>query len=265
MILGINWYREFPLGLYDYEYFEFQRSAGGFADWPAELYTSIKVQDNQKLINAIEGLILIHKQARIFMKHSDNYFYLMVGWYHLYDYDFLLVLEIEKILKELNAEKISIFDFKNCALIKLGDHDFYTRHYYPKIEGLSSVHSGLGKHNAHINALRLDCHLSNDKVKGFLSDIKTIANECNIFSIYYSKFEMPDISNLYVFMTNGRQGVGLRDMIISDGRLLEEKLKVSMNTFDVKNKQYGDIWKSPTNEIIIIDVQDKDYHQLLNE
>lgn len=265
MILGINWYREFPVGLYNYKYFEFRRSPGGFADWPSELFTSILVGDNQELISAIEQLIQSHSQARIFIKQNENYFYLKVGWYHLYDYDFLLVLEIEKILRELNALKIVDFDFKNCVLIKLGNHELYNRHYYPKIEGLTSVHSEMGKHNALTNALRIDCHLSNSKVEGFLSEVKLIANECKVYTIYYSKFEMPDITNLYVFLTNGRQGLGLKEMIVTDGKLLEEKLKAIFNIFDVENNQYGDSWKSPTREISIIDVQNKDYHRLLND
>ena len=264
MILGVNWYREFPIGLYSYKYFEFQRSVGGFADWPAELYTSVKVEDSHRLINSIEILVQNHKQARIFMKQSDNYFYFMVGWYNLYDYDFLIVLEIEKILNELNANKISKFEFKNVVLLKLGDHDFYNNQYYPRVEGLTNVHSEMGKHNSLVNALRFDCQLNNNKVRGFLTEIKSIANQCQIFTIYYSQIEMHDTTCLYVFMTNGRQGVALNDMVISDGKLLEKKLLNLMNTFDLNSSQNKEEWKSPSKEIIVIDVQDKDYHQLVN-
>jgi hypothetical protein len=261
MILGVNWYREFPKGLYKYKFFDFKNSPGGFADWPAELYTSVKIPKPEEFIHILTSTVNTYKQARLFFKQSDNHIFVKIGWYHLFDFDFEITKKIDGELNRLGARR-SVTNYSEVELQKLGDHNFHINHYHPKNKGLSLVHSAPGKKNSCIVSLRLDCHLDTDKISGFISDLKNVANKAGIYSIYYMEKQKGKTTYLYVFLTNGRQGLNLSDMVVSDGKLLENELTHLYTKYEVQSGIGGDYRNGPSGDKKIVEIQDIEFHQI---
>ena len=262
MILGINWYREFPKGIYEYVYFKFRRSPGGFADFPPELYTSIKVNRPENLKTEIITLLEKHDQASIFLKQNGDNLYIEISWYHLFDYDFLFALEIEKLLIKENAEYIEI-SYKDSEFQKLGNHKLHESQYYPKSEFLKIVHSGPKYKNACLNIISITCNLKSKKVFDFIQEVEKLANNCGIFSFYYSEKKIKFKSNLILYLTNGRQGLKLEGMKIIDVRKFEEIFEKIAIKYSVKEGIIGDWENHPSGITEIICIEDKEYHPLI--
>jgi len=266
MILGINWFREFPIELYDYKFFNFRRSPGGHADYPAELETLIQTSTCEQLVEQIQELVNCYKQARIFLKIRNNNLKIMIGWYSLFDFDFSFANEVERLLTKNNVNFSNEEGFTNEELLKLGNHNLYNEFKYPKIENSSIVYSSPGKNNAITSSLRIDCNVVKEEYNELIYKLNKIGDECNFNSIYISQKQSKsrDRENLSIFLTNGRQGRNLNEMIVSDGVKTEQMI----NNLDSENLiQFGQIgdWKfSPSKIKTIVRVEDKEYHNLLN-
>lgn len=263
MILGINWYREFPNGLYSYKFFEFRRSPGGFADHPAELIAKIKSEFSNYLYTEIENFISQYPQARLFVRRKESKLEISIGWYSLFDFDFCLANEIDKIINKCDAVKIINENFSGCEILRLGNHNLYQGFYYPKIENAGIVYSDLAKHNAINSAYRITCNILNTELEETINKFKQISKICNFNTFFYTKAELVNRINLYLFLTNGRQGLGLNQMEISDGNRLEVEINTLLSKEKIKLGQSGDYNYSPKGKVYIVKIENKDFFNLM--
>lgn len=264
MILGINWYREFPEGLYEYDFFKFKRSPGGMADYPPELIASVIVSDSEKLKQELLKLLEKHNQASIFFKQNDNNALIEISWYHLYDYDFLFALEVEKILNQEDA-KCSEANYKDSELQKLGNYGFHQNQYYPKSKYLKIYHSGPKYRNACLNFISITCNMTTDKVKLFIHNLSELANDCGIFSFYYSEKTINEKSNLVLYLTNGRQGLRLQKMKLIDVKRFEKEFEKLADIYDVKEGIIGNYENHPSGIKEIVCIEDKEFHPIFSK
>lgn len=261
MVLGINWYREFPKGLYKFEFFKFKRSPGGMADYPPELVTSVSVTDSDKLKSKLLELLEKHNQASIFFKQNSNNALIEISWYHLYDYDFLFALEVEKLLNQENAKQVEL-NFKDSELQKLGNYDFHQNQYYPKSKFLKIVHSGPKYKNACLNLISITCNMNTNKVESFIQEVKVLANECGIFSFYYSEKSIESKSNLVLYLTNGRQGIELKKMNVVDVKHFETEFEKLAEVYEMDEGIIGTWENHPSGIKRIVCIEDKEYHPI---
>lgn len=264
MILGINWYREFPEGLYTFEFFKFKRSPGGMADHPPELVTSVSVADSNKLKSELLNLLEKHNQTSIFFKQNGNNALIEISWYHLYDYDFLFALEVEKLLRQENAKQVEV-SYKESELQKLGNFDFHQKHYYPKSNYLKIVHAGPKYRNACLNFISATCNMSSNKVESFIKEVKLLANECGIFSFYYSEKSIESKSNLVLYLTNGRQGIDLIKMTVVDIKRFEMGFERLAELYKVEEGIIGNWENHPSGIKEIVCIDDKEYHPIFSK
>ena len=261
MILGVNWYRDFPDGLYDYEFFKFKRSPGGFADYPPELVTSVEATDNNILKQKLNSLLNKFDKASVFYKQNGNHSLIEISWYHLYDYDFLFALEVEKMLTEIKA-KYSEVSYKESKLEKLGNYEFQQNHYYPKSDFINVVHSAPGLNNSCLKLIRIDGHIKSSDLKNFATELARLATLSNTLCCYYSESKKGEFSNFYVFLTNGRQGVNLNEMLVSDGKQIEKDVDQLTKKYNVKTGFVGDHTNWPTGKKVVLNITDKEFQRL---
>ena len=240
MNLGVYWYFGFPEGLYNFEYFTFQKGNGGHADNPAELITNIIVQKPDDLIDKLKLLIDQHKEGFLFIYRDNNRLQIVTGGYQLFDYDFLLAKEVELLLKNDNAELTTNSKFETNQLVKLSgankkDQSLPTKKY------LQVVGSNLRKANAETMSLRLDCCLAIKNKGSFINKLSEIAKSVNINVFYYYDCDFSDKTNLMLFFTNGRQGLDLQPKQEINILSFEQKIEQLFTEYQVTvGHQRGD-------------------------
>ncbi|MFD2033589.1 hypothetical protein ACFSKL_02245 [Belliella marina] len=233
MILGTYWYFDFPTDLYKFDYFEFRKGHGGHSDAPAELITNIKTECPGKLISDLKLLISTYNEGFLFIYQDGYKLRIGTGGYQLFDYDFLLVCEVEKILKKGKIKLNSDQKLENPILLKLRNDNPTNKAIYPKKNFLQLVGSGLKKYNAENSKFRLDCNLKlKDKIN-FLGDLKAISEEENIHVLFYYDKDFDDETNLMIFFTNGRQGLNLAHKQFVNTINFEDRIEEAMTKNNV--------------------------------
>ncbi|WP_027385778.1 hypothetical protein [Chryseobacterium gregarium] len=205
MILGVYWYYKFPEGLYHFDFFRFLKGFGGHADNPAQLQASVSVSDTESFLLKITTLKSEYKRAYLTVKKNGNCLFIETRDYTLFDYHFQLVSEVEKLLKDENAQliedKISFDMGTNYSF----DADYEGIYDKKKHDFIQLVGSDFKKCNAENVSMRIDGHLPSGLKREFLHDLTQICLQENISVFYYFDFEADDFVNLMLFFTNGRQ------------------------------------------------------------
>lgn len=234
MILGTYWYFGFPTGLYNYEYFQFKKGYGGHADNPAQLVTCIETDDPDKLIADLKSLIERYNEGFIFIYQDGNRLKFGTGAHQLYDYDFLLIAEIEKLLKSQCIKLCANDTLNKPTLTRLSNEHAMEIMLYPAKIFLQLVGSDLKKHNAENSKLRLDCNLSSGNKSAYIADLKKAAIEENIQVFFYYNNDFLFTTNLMLFFSNGRQGLNLTKKQVINTRSFEDKVEAIMKRYNVK-------------------------------
>lgn len=225
MILGTYWYFAFPTDLYKFDYFEFKQGYGGHADNPAELITNIETENPDKIITLLKSLVEKHKQGFIFVYQDGEKLKIGTGGYQLFDYDFLLILEIEKILKQEKIKLVNNQKLDNPTFIRIQNDNSLAKIVYPKKTFLQIVGSELKKQNAENSKLRLDCNINPINKYSFIADLKRISIEERIDVFYYYEKDFENKTNLMLFFTNGRQGMNFSEKKIINTINFENKVE----------------------------------------
>lgn len=227
MILGTYWFFKFPTGLYEFDYFEFLEGRGGFAGSPAELITSIITENSEKIILDLKSLIETYDEGSLFIRQEKNKLNISTGGWQLFDYDFLFITEVEKILRKENV-RLAKETKLDSPILKLQNNNFTNKNIQPKKNFLQIVGSELKKNNAENSKFRLDCNLSKINKSHFIADLKTISKEENIRVFFYQEKDCGDKTNLMLFFTNGRQGLNLEKKQIVNSVNFENKVEELM-------------------------------------
>lgn len=234
MILGTYWYFHFPAGLYEFDYFEFKNGQGGHADNPAELITNIKADNPEKIISDLKSLISKYNEGFLFIYQDGQKLTIGTGGHQLFDYDFLLISEVEKILKKEKTILNLNQKLENPLFIKICSDNSTTKFIYPKKAFLQLVGSNLKKHNAETASFRLDCNLEKVNRSLFINDLKKLAKEENINVLFYYDKDFDTKTNLMIFLTNGRQGLNMTSKQFVNTSSLETYIEELLIKYNVE-------------------------------
>ncbi|MCB9043055.1 MAG: hypothetical protein R2798_12430 [Chitinophagales bacterium] len=185
MILGTYWHFNFPNDLYKFDYFEFRKGYGGHADNPAELVATFESENQSEIIDDLKILIDNYSDGFLFVYTENNKIKIGTGGHQLFDYDFLIINEIENLLKRHKVILIKNDIFNNPTITRICKEATKNKLIYPKKGFLQVVGSELKKHNAENSKLRLDCNLEIKYKDKFIYEIKEVVNEENIDVFFF--------------------------------------------------------------------------------
>lgn len=238
MILGTYWYFDFPTDLYKFDYFEFRKGYGGHADNPAELVATFETENQSEIIDDLRSLIDNYSDGFVFVYTENNKIKIGTGGHQLFDYDFLIIKEIEILLKRHKVLLIKNDIFNNPSITRIYNETTRNKLIFPKKGFLQVVGSELKKYNAENSKLRLDCNLDIKHKDKFIYEIKEVVSEENIDIFFYYDKDFQEKTNLMLFFTNGRQGLNMIDKKHTDTLSFENKIeKVIMR----QNVNFGHI------------------------
>ncbi|MDO7844741.1 hypothetical protein Q5H92_00110 [Hymenobacter sp. M29] len=207
MLLGVYWYRYFPEGLYQFDFFTFRAGLGGHADGPAELTATVQAPDPAALLAEVRAVAARHPEVRLFGEVHGQFLRLTVGGYSLSDYAFFVAGELEKALRRQHAALATEPLPAGAQFIRLTTP---AEDATQPLSGglLQAVSSAPGRYGAETLSLRLDCHLLLAHKSAFITDLNQLCQAANLDVLYYLDYEIPPHVNLMLFFSNGRQGVG---------------------------------------------------------
>ena len=257
MILGVYWAFKFPEKVYSFDFFKYRGTKGGHAHSPSELFMNCKAKYPDILLDKLNRLIQDNPYGLLFIYKKEDGLSIKTGSYMLFDYDFLLVKRIEELLKKEEIYDINETDTRGGELIRIiGDKRYLENEFFPKKGFFQTVGSEITNYNSELSAIRFDCNILNSELHDFLTDLKSILIEEN-FSLAFYKNKIADKrNNLMMFLANGRQGLGLNPLIVTNACSLENKIenlkgKYSLEFGFIKG-YYPD---SRRKEIMIIDAE----------
>lgn len=226
MILGTYWYFDFPTDLYKFDYFEFRKGYGGHADNPTELIATFETENQSEIIEDLKKIIDNYSDGFLFIYAENHKLKIGTGGYQLFDYDFLLIEEVEKLLKrhKVLLTKNDVFD--NPSITRIYKETPQNKLIYPKKGFLQVVGSELKKHNAENSKLRLDCNLDLINKNKFIEQLRNCANEEKLDVFFYFDNDFNGKTNLMLFFTNGRQGLNLTTKKYTDTLSFENKIEI---------------------------------------
>jgi hypothetical protein len=225
MILGTYWYFDFPTDLYQFDYFQFRKGYGGHADNPAELVATFETEYQEQIIDDLKKLIDRYSDGFLFVYLEKNKLKIGTGGHQLFDYDFLIINEVEKLLKKHKVVLTTNEVFNNPTITRIYNETISNKIVYPKKGFLQVVGSELKKHNAENSKLRLDCNLDLINKEKFIDELKGVTNEENIDVFFYYDKDFNDKTNLMLFFTNGRQGLNFANKKFTDTLKFENKVE----------------------------------------
>lgn len=230
MTIGTYWYSEFPSEFYNLEYFQFKGGGFGYAEIEAELFTTIEVNHPDRIISRLKDLIKIFNEGSLYIYEGENQIIIGIKSYTLFDYDFLFIAEIEKVLKEESIKKANIENdnYKYHNFFYLFDETYQKNKFQWKSRFLQLERTNLKNHNGFNIKIRLNCHLQSDKKVCYINDLKTICKQHRIEALYYFEKSINDTSNLMIFFGNGRQGLNLQPTNDINTDLLHDDITVIM-------------------------------------
>jgi hypothetical protein len=238
MILGTYWYFDYPTDLYKFDFFEFRKGYGGHADNPAELIATFETENQLEIIEDLNKLIENHTDGFLFVYTELNKLKIGTGGHQLFDYDFLIIEEVEKILKKHKVHLTKDDIFNNPTITRIYKEKSQNKLIYPKKGFLQIVGSELKEKNAENCSLRLDCNLDLTNKDKFIRQLKDCAIEEKIDVFFYFDKDFNDKTNLMLFFTNGRQGLNLTNKKYTDTLSFENKIE---NIAKTNNVNFGHI------------------------
>jgi hypothetical protein len=226
MILGVYWAFKFPEKIYYFDFFKYRGTSGGHAHSPSELYMDCKLKNPDLLIGKLKKVIEDYPFGRLFIYQRGDCLKIKTGSYFLFDYDFLLIRKVEELLKSEQITNVNETDTKGAELIKIiGDKRFHENNSFSKKDFFQMVGSEITNYNSELYSIRFDCNILNSELHDFIIDLKNILKEENITLAFYKDKIADNRTNLMMFFTNGRQGLNLSPLIVTDACSLENKIE----------------------------------------
>ena len=252
MILGTYWYFGFPTGLYNFDLFEFSQGCGGHADNYAELSVAFESVHAEKIIAELKQLTENYPNAYLFIFRDLNKMRIGTGSYQLFDYDFLFMLKVEKVLKDYQVKSAKDLQFDQPKQFSFYNETVQKSIVFPKKRLVQIVGSELRKYNAENAKVRFDGNLLRSKKENFIRALKDCVKRLDISIFYYYESEVDEITNLILFFTLGRQGLNLTPIQFVNVSVLENKIETAMNAFEVRQGHIEGFNSYPQGEPIIV-------------
>ena len=259
MILGTFWYFNFPTEIYNLEYFTFKNGYSGYSESESELIANFEANNPEHIILRLKTLIEIYKEGSLYIYEGKKQIIIGTKSYTLFDYDFLLISEIEKILKEENVKIANNKVIENAKYYYIYNEEYQKSRYHWKGRFLQLEREELVNNNGECLKIRLNCHLDIKNKNSFISDLIIVCKENNIGALYYFETNLESDSNLIIFFANGRQGLRLEPKIEINADLFEEKIEFIMKKYLVKNGHSEGLNFYPNSEPKIELMVDQDF------
>ena len=211
MILGVYWSYAFPEKVYKYKYFKFSEARGGFDDRPARLEAIISTLNAEEIISLIRELHLKYEECPIYIYRERNKLKIWTTNYEMYDYDFLLFKEIDKILEKksfVHSTKNFFNDLDRENIIVLRKETVMLDTY--QTGNIKIFHSSRDKHESVLKSINIQCYLKSVVKQDFVNELKQITLSENFTFMYHFEYIKGDLTNLHVVISNGRQGLELK-------------------------------------------------------
>ncbi|AYB35121.1 hypothetical protein [Chryseolinea soli] len=258
MILGVYWYFGFPEGLYSFDHFEFKKGYGGHADNPAMLMANVTTNEPDKVIQHLRSFMDQHPEGELFVYKDNHKLRIGTGGHNLYDYDFLLIKEVENFLKNEKVTFHKDLEIEDAQFIRLsvGNNKAII---YPKRGFLQVVGSPLRKCNAETSALRMDCHLSIQHKANFIADLAALSQSMNLNVFFYREHNFLDRTNLMLFFTNGRQGLNFQEKQYVDITRFENGVEELLHRHNALLGHEGGYARYPQDGPIVERIVDREY------
>lgn len=247
MVLGTYWYFDFPTDLYAFDFFEFHKGHGGHANNPAQLIATFEAEHPEKIIKQLRKLIEDNVDGYLFVYQEQHKLRIGTGGYQLFDYDFLLIKEVEKLIKESRAYPAANEKLDKPTLIRLYHEEVRKSVIFPQKKFLQVGGSKLKTHNGESFKLRLDCHVRTASKASFILSLRRISEEEGIEVFFFYDHELERQTNLMLFFTNGRQGLNLERKKYIDAISFENKLEQAITIHNAKLGHVGGLESYPQN------------------
>ena len=199
------------------------------------------------MIADLKSLIETYNEGFLFIYQDGHKLKFGTGAHQLYDYDFLLIAEIEKLLKSQRIKLCANDTLNNPTLISLSNEHATETTQYPTKGFLQIVGSDLKKHNAENSKFRLDCNLSPKNKSAYIADLKQAAIEENLQVFFYYSNDFLFTTNLMLFFSNGRQGLNLAKKQVINTSSFENKVEAIMKRHKVKTGHLNSSYHYPQN------------------
>lgn len=234
MILGVYWSYAFPEKVYKYKFFKFFEGRGGFDDRPARLEAIISTLNADEIISLISELHTKYNECPICIYRKKNKLKIWTTKYEMFDYDFLLFKEIDKILEK----KIFIYnttdffnDLERENIIVLSKHAVMPDTY--QTGNIKILHNSRDKHNSVLKSINIFCYLKSVVKQEFVNELKQIALSENLTFMYHFEYIKGDLTNLNVLFSNGRQGLELKPKNETNLESFKSKLNIIFEKYNV--------------------------------
>jgi len=258
MTLGVYWYFDFPSSVYNYNFFEFKKGSGGHGNSPAELTTQVTIESADSFISDLEEIILKHEGSYVFIRKHEKTIEIGIPEYQFFDFEFELGLRIELLLKNYQATKSNLDESKEKEIIR------FQNKIENNFKGLSTnilqiVGSPLRYEGAETASIRFDCNIRKDELKSVCDTLCIISDKYGIDVLYYLENEVDDRLNLMFFLTNGRQGIELKQKEYINLSALETSITEMITEMRIEKGHIEGYDNYPKGEPITLKIIDREY------
>lgn len=227
MYLGVYWYFGFPEELYRFGLVRFRPGGGGHGNRPAELSACIRATDPTRVLDKLHALSDRYPEGSLYVYRDGRYLEIGTGGDQLFDYDLGLMREVERMLLAEEVIPASAGNPQQSTLLRLPDIEPQPP-VYPSANIFQVVGSPQRLHEAETLSLRLDCHLPAADKPAFTTALSELCQAAHLDVLYYYEAPAGKAVNLMIFLSNGRQGVGLQPRKFTQIPQLEQETLILM-------------------------------------
>lgn len=266
-MLGVVWYSKPPSGLYDFKYFTFL-APDPYVRYGPSLEYKFSTENISNIKKDIGSLLKEFScDKRIILYKKDDFYRITLSSQNFYDYDFLLAVEIEKILDKYLTLKLD-FEFNEKS-----EKEFYEG----SLPGIDIFYQRTNQNFEYCYDDTSHC-LNNSTALGIgvsfvlktiflftylIEKLKEHSKECGFQYAHIHKQMHNEKYFIRLFVTNGRQGLDLKTFYYNDLEKFENVIadtlakydcihSIKTNSYDEYKREYPQPFETPRELIVLM-------------